>query len=188
MSLSPSIPLRWRPAVNAVLGLALAALAASAQAQSQRHTGELLAVVLPAATLGTELVRGDTEGAWQFAQSLGATALGTEVLKHTTRVERPDGSDRQSFPSGHAAWAFSSAAYVRQRHGWLAAAPLYLAAAYVGQTRVDARRHRWGDILGSALVAEASAMWLVKPAPGLQVGVVPVLAPQQLGVTLLARW
>ena len=70
MFLLPSTPARWRPAVHAVLGLALAALAVSTQAQSQRHTGELLAVVLPAATLGTELVRGDTEGAWQFAQSL----------------------------------------------------------------------------------------------------------------------
>ncbi|MDR2125980.1 MAG: phosphatase PAP2 family protein [Prevotellaceae bacterium] len=37
------------------------------------------------------------------------TALGVQTLKRTTLIERPDGSDSYSFPSGHTATAFAGA-------------------------------------------------------------------------------
>ena len=153
--------LAWRGVGTVVLALAASSALAS---DGGRRAGDVLSFALPLATLGVELARGDREGAGQFAWSFAATTGTAEVLKRVTGVERPDGSNDLSFPSGHAARAFSSAAYVRARHGLLPSLPLYAAAVYVGHTRVDARRHRWGDVLGAALLAEASAAWLVTPA------------------------
>jgi membrane-associated phospholipid phosphatase len=157
-------------------------------AQSQRRSGDVLATAMPVATLGTELFRGDREGAWQYTLTFVASSAGTELLKRTIHVERPDGSNDESFPSGHAARAFSAAAYVRRRHGWDAAWPMYVAALYVGHTRVAAHRHRWGDVAGAALLSEAAARWLVDPSADAKVVVTPALDRRYVGVQIDARW
>ena len=160
------------------LGLALHG-SARAGDDAERRAGDALSFALPAATLGVELWLGDRRGAWQFAQSFGVTLLATEALKRTTGVERPDHSNDQSFPSGHAARAFAAATYVHRRHGFDSAWPLYAMATYVGYTRVQSGRHRWADVAGAAGVAAASSWWLVQPkAPGLSV----VLAPRGVSV------
>lgn len=159
-----------------------------AEAQSQRRIGDVLATAMPLATLGTELVRGDREGAWQYTLTFAASSAGTELLKRTIHVERPDGSNDQSFPSGHAAGAFSAAAYVRRRHGWGVAWPMYVAAAYVGHTRVAAHRHRWSDVAGAALLSEAAAWWLVEPSPDARIVVTPALGHRYVGLQIAARW
>lgn len=157
-------------------------------AQSQRHWGDSLATAIPLATLGTELYRDNREGAWQYALTFASTTIGTEALKHTTHIERPDGSNDLSFPSGHAARAFSAAAYVRKRYRLETAAPLYLAALYVGHTRVAAKRHRWIDVAGAALMAEVSAEWLVQRTPNSQVVVSAAFDHRHVGMTIAASW
>jgi membrane-associated phospholipid phosphatase len=146
--------------LGALLALPLSALAG---ADSEREAGDVLSVALPVATLGVELWRGDTPGAWQFARSFTVTMLSTEVLKRSTHVERPDQTNGESFPSGHAARAFAAATYVHRRHGIDDAWPMYLLATYVGYTRVQAERHRWIDVAGAAGIAAASSWWLVDP-------------------------
>lgn len=42
----------------------------------------------------------------------------TEILKVTVRRERPDGSNSQSFPSGHASDAFTWATVFERHYGW----------------------------------------------------------------------
>ena len=159
-----------------------------AQAQSQRRSGDFLAVAMPLATLGAEWYRGDREGAWQYTLALAAGTAGTEVLKHATGVERPDRTDRLSFPSGHAARAFSSATYVHRRHGLDAAWPVYVAALYVGHTRVAANRHRWADVAGAAAVSAAAAWWLVEPKAEPRVAIMPLFDRHYIGVQVAARW
>ncbi|MFN3304359.1 MAG: phosphatase PAP2 family protein [Roseateles sp.] len=170
------------------LGVALlASLSVSAHANrsSETRVGDHLSLALPAGMLAYELVRGDREGAWQLAQTFALTTATAEVLKRHTGVTRPDGSNDLSFPSGHAARAFSAAAYARKRHGMEMAWPLYVAATYVGHTRVDARRHRWGDVAASALLAEGFAHWRVTPAGAqMQAGVGPEGAFVALSWTL----
>ncbi|WP_234414049.1 phosphatase PAP2 family protein [Ideonella sp. A 288] len=163
-------------------------VAAPAQAQSQRSAGNFLATAIPLGTLATELYRGDRDGARQFAATFMAATASTEVLKRVTDVQRPDESNNLSFPSGHAARAFSSAAYVRHRHGLEAAAPLYLAALYVGHTRVSARRHRWADIAGAAVVSEIAAAYLVRRAPDAPVSMLAVLDRGYVGVHVTLNW
>ena len=147
-----------------ILLLGLAA-GAGASLGDERKLGDQLSWALPAGTAAVELWRGDTDGAWQLAQTFVLTTGATELLKKTTGVTRPDGSNDQSFPSGHAARAFSAAAYVQQRHGLSAAWPLWLGATYVGHTRVQARRHRWGDVAAAAAIAWGVAHWRVEALP-----------------------
>lgn len=152
------------------LVLATLPLAAWAGGDAERRAGDALSYALPLATLGTELWRGERGGALQLAGSFALTVAATEVLKRSTHVERPDRTNDESFPSGHASRAFAAAAYVHRRYGMAEAWPLYALATYVGYTRVQAGRHRWADIAGSAGLAVASSWWLVTPrSTGLQV-------------------
>lgn len=186
---SRSLPGSWRACWLA--GLACAAATATAPAAAEdahRRAGDVLRYALPAAVVASELWRGDRDGLWQFGQSWVVTLGGTELLKRGTHVQRLDGSDDLSFPSGHASTAFAAATYMHRRHGFDQAWPWYLAATYVGWTRVQAHRHRWGDVAGSAALAAASSWWLVAPVSERGVSLVPVVAPGLVAVELRARW
>ncbi|MEZ5726602.1 MAG: phosphatase PAP2 family protein [Burkholderiaceae bacterium] len=171
-----------------LVAMGTSAWADSAFAQTQQRSADFLSLALPAATLGVELIRGDREGAWQYVLTFAAATSATEVLKRVTRIERPDRSNRLSFPSGHAARAFSAAAYLHRRHGLDAAWPAYLAALYVGYLRVATGRHRWVDVAGSAAISVAAAWWLATPAPVAPLTVTPVIGYRRIGVQVSARW
>ena len=155
-----------RRTVAALFSATLAVLPCGALASTdgERQAGDVLATAMPLTTLGVELWRHEWTGAKQFAESFVVTVAATEVLKRTTHVERPDGSNDESFPSGHAARAFSSATYVHRRYGFQDAWPLYALATYVGYTRVESNRHTWADVAGAAGIAALSSWWLVDPA------------------------
>src|SRR5947209_4399394 len=72
---------------------------AHADTQSDRRTGDALSIALPLVTWSAEYLRGERDGAWQFATALVASTATTEVLKRVTHVRRPDLSDDHSFPS-----------------------------------------------------------------------------------------
>ena len=88
------------------------------------------------------------------AISVVAMAGATGGLKYTVRRERPDGSSRTSFPSGHAARAFMTATMLHKEYGetvspWLSVAG-YGAAAATGLLRVKENNHWMSDILAGA--------------------------------------
>lgn len=153
---------RWR--FSALL-LGCAFGSALARTDGERRAGDLLSNALPAGVLAVELWRGDRDGAWQFGKSFAVTVAAADILKRTTGVERPDHTNDQSFPSGHAAAAFAAATYVHRRHGLETALPLYGLATYVGYTRVRSGRHRWTDVAGAATLSAASSWYFVDPAP-----------------------
>lgn len=147
--------------------LALAASVAGATGnESHTRAGDAVSFALPLGVAGYELWQRDTQGLVQFGLSWGGALLATEALKRTTDRTRPDRTNDLSFPSGHASRAFGAAAYVHRRHGFEAAWPLYLASTYVGWTRVQADRHYWRDVAGSAAISVAMAWWLVDPKAG----------------------
>jgi membrane-associated phospholipid phosphatase len=157
-------------------------------ADTEREIGDVLSYAMPAAVLGFELYRGDKEGAWQFTTSFAATTLVTEALKRATNLERPDRTNDLSFPSGHAARAFSAASYIHRRHGWEYALPAYALATYVGHTRVQAKRHRWGDIAGAAAVSTLATWWLVDPKSQKKVAIAPLYDGDFVGLAIAARF
>jgi hypothetical protein len=85
-------------------------------------------------------------------QSLAISEGLTQALKYTTRRERPDGSSRNSFPSGHAADTFAFATALERHLGWKGAAPAYIFASYVAISRLPSNRHWFSDaVFGSAV-------------------------------------
>ncbi len=81
---------------------------------------------------------------------MGATVLS---LKKMTSVKRPDGSSRNSFPSGHTATAFMGAEFVYQEYKdesiWYGVSA-YLIAAGTGFFRMYNNRHWLSDVSAGA--------------------------------------
>ncbi|MGH9423748.1 MAG: phosphatase PAP2 family protein [Thermoanaerobaculia bacterium] len=75
-----------------------------------------------------------------------------EGLKFTIRRERPDATNRRSFPSGHAAIAFATATVLQRRFGWAPAAPAYMVAGYVAMSRLAMDRHYLTDVVAGVFV------------------------------------
>lgn len=75
-----------------------------------------------------------------------------ETLKYTTRRERPDGSGKNSFPSGHAADTFAFATALERHLNWKFFVPAYAFSSYVAMSRLPANRHWLSDVVfGSAV-------------------------------------
>lgn len=85
-------------------------------------------------------------------ESLAISEGITQTLKYTTRRERPDGSSRNSFPSGHAADTFAFATALERHLGWKGAVPAYIFSSYVAISRLPADRHWLSDaVFGTAV-------------------------------------
>jgi membrane-associated phospholipid phosphatase len=141
----------WHVAAVAA-ALATAPIPAAASEQGWDDAGTIARDALVVAAFGLPLIEGDWSGALQAGGSIGATKLITMGMKEAFPSIRPDRSDNKSFPSGHTSVAFAAAGTIHNRHGWEAGLPAYLVASFVGLSRVEARKHRVGDVLvGAAL-------------------------------------
>jgi membrane-associated phospholipid phosphatase len=110
----------------------------------------------------------DMEGAVPFAESFAASMAATYGLKYTINEQRPNGG-KHSFPSGHTSSAFSGAAFIQQRYGWLYGIPAYLVASFVGYSRIESRNHRFGDVLAGAAIGVIPNLIFTKPFKGVTV-------------------
>lgn len=80
----------------------------------------------------------------------------TEALKLSTHRERPNHSNHQSFPSGHASITFASATVIERHLGWRESLLGYSIAAYVAASRLHDNRHYLSDVLFGAAVGALS--------------------------------
>lgn len=80
--------------------------------------------------------------------------VSTYALKYAINARRPNGGG-QSFPSGHTAASFMGAEFIRKHYGELWGAPAYLAASWVGYTRVESHNHYWRDVIAGAALGIA---------------------------------
>lgn len=75
------------------------------------------------------------------------------TVKHTAKVMRPDGTTKNSFPSGHTATAFMNAAFLHKEYGHLSSLYSilgYSMSTYTGISRSLNNRHWLSDILAGA--------------------------------------
>lgn len=124
---------------------------------------DVILVAMPVATLAGVLIAQDWEGLKQAGYTAAATAGATLILKFAVDEDRPDHSNRQSFPSAHTAATFANAAFLQRRYGWKLGAPAYALAAYTAFGRVFAKKHHYWDVLAGAAIGAASAYIFTTP-------------------------
>jgi len=83
----------------------------------------------------------------------------THAMKLTARRDRPTG-ECCSFPSGHAATTFATAAVLERHFGLRGAWPTILIASYVGASRLHDNRHFASDVVFGAALGTATG-WTV---------------------------
>jgi membrane-associated phospholipid phosphatase len=95
-------------------------------------------------------------------------SISTFPLKHFSHRLRPDGSDKQSFPSGHTAAAFALAEFMAQEYG--DKSPVYTIVGYsfataTGVLRIYNNAHWFSDVVAGAGfgILSTKAAYLVYP-------------------------
>ena len=94
---------------------------------------------------------------------VGGSAL---VMKKVINAPRPDGTDKESFPSGHTCFSFTGAELVRMEYGWGWGAGAYALATAVAAMRWYNDRHWLSDLFAGAGLGILSAhvgRWLLEP-------------------------
>lgn len=88
-----------------------------------------------------------------YVTSLAIMGIVVNSIKYTAKVERPDGSKNNSFPSGHSAMAFTNASFLHKEYGMVN--PAYSIGGYSAATltalgRNLNNRHWLPDVLAGA--------------------------------------
>lgn len=124
---------------------------------------DVIALALPAAALTGTLLAKDWQGLKQGVFTALAAGGATLILKYSVHERRPDRTDYHSFPSGHSAVTFATAAYLQRRYGWKFGAPAYALATYVAWGRVFSKKHYWWDVMAGAAIGAGSAYIFTRP-------------------------
>jgi hypothetical protein len=115
--------------------------------------GDYSQVIVPAYSFGMAMSEKDYEGVQQFGCSFMSMQATITGLKLAVNKSRPDGSDNNSFPSGHTASAFSGAMFIHKRYGIEKAIVPYLLAGFTAFSRIEAKKHYFLDVLSGAGVS-----------------------------------
>ncbi len=177
------------------IGLAAVCIAAMAMISSPasagdgvKTAGEILRIALPLAAGGYSLYKEDYDGVLQLGVSEVFSEGASLLLQHFIHEQRPDKSDYKSFPSDSAAVAFSAASYLQIRYGWSYGLPAYGVAAFVGYSRVEAKKHHWGDVLAGAVLGWGMSEITTIRYQSVRINASPGFGETPLGFTLSANW
>lgn len=140
-----------------------------ARAQYKRYHGDgiddVLRVVPSASVFALKAlgVKGESDWSRRLTVSLASMAINTGVtyvLKKSVHRTRPDGTDNESFPSGHTSMAFCGAMTLHNEYGkrypWVSVGG-FAVATVVAVDRVRRNRHHWEDVAAGAVIGVLSA-------------------------------
>jgi membrane-associated phospholipid phosphatase len=99
---------------------------------------------------------------YDATQAIIVDEIYTEIFKKAVSRTRPDGSDKVSFPSGHASTAFALATVAQRHYGWKVGVPSYLAASAIGLSRIEYNRHYFSDVLAGATLGIITGRTVVR--------------------------
>jgi membrane-associated phospholipid phosphatase len=105
----------------------------------------------------------------------------TQGIKFAVGRTRPDGTS-YSFPSGHTASAFATAAVLQRDLGWKFGIPAYAAAAFVGASRIESQRHYLSDVAFGAALGMVAGRTVTIGRGNARFAVAPAAAPGGGGV------
>ena len=145
-------------------------------------------VAAGAATYGVGKVVHNQKGAEVGRDIVRAQILSqvmVQTLKFTIQRERPDGSNSQSFPSGHSSSAFATAAVLHRHYGWKVGAPAYGLGSYVALARMSWNRHHATDVvMGAGFgIAAARTVTMTVAKSKFNVGVQPQVGGASVNFT-----
>ena len=125
----------------------------------RHHYDDYLQYAPAVGMLGLKLAGVEGRSSWgrmlvSDAFSVALMAAAVNSIKQTSHVMRPDGSSRNSFPSGHTATAFMAATMLHKEYG-LTRSPWYSIAGYsiatfTGVSRQLNNRHWLSDVMVGA--------------------------------------
>ena len=165
-------PNAWTWITSALVVGGGVALIAAADTEDAESVGDWAQIGLPTLAAGGLLATWDKQGMLQFAKGGLLTAVLVFGGKNLVDKWRPNASNSKSFPSGHTAMAFYGASFIYTRFGPKWGIPAYLAAAYVGASRVHADKHFLDDVLAGASIG-MMANWLFTTPRGEECCYVP---------------
>lgn len=177
-------------AATIAAALMLCPLTAPAAVDEDEYTGQelsadILTGLLPIATWGIARYKDDGDGEGQFLRSTAVSLVLNTSLRvafnETSWGERPNGSP-YGFPSGHAAFATSSAAFLQDRFGWKFGVPAYAVVGYVAWVRVDTDHHRWRDVVAGVALSMGVSRLFVTPHDATHIA--PIVGPDWLGMRI----
>ncbi len=145
-------------------------------------------IVYLTAGIGLPLIEDGKDGKNHAARGLDAAIVSTlfsEGLKGLVQEQRPDKSDHESFPSGHATAVFAiatveSAYHPKQAPYWFAG------AALIASSRVGLHVHYVHDVLFGAALGYGVARWELSARHGLLL--TPFITPDSKGVQMRATF
>jgi membrane-associated phospholipid phosphatase len=105
---------------------------------------------------GAILSSGNKSEKFRYASSaFVVNGLLTYGLKYGVKRERPDESNKRSFPSGHTSNSFLTASIVQEIYGSKAGIPAYLLAWVTGLSRIHDNKHYLSDVIFGAAMGTA---------------------------------
>ena len=128
---------------------------------------------------------------WLDASMMNAVYF--QSLKFIVGRERPNGSNNQSFPSGHTSNAFALATVTERHYGWKVGVPAYLLAGAVGAARMKEDAHYFSDVVAGATlgyiigrtVVRVNNRPLAAEAPrGVSLNIAPIVARRSRGLQM----
>ena len=105
----------------------------------------------------------DWEGLKEIVLAGGTALVATHGGKAIAEKERPDGTDENSWPSGHTSASTTGAAFIWRRYGAMWGAPASVLAAYTGASRVNGQKHYLDDVISGAAIGIISNLIWTNP-------------------------
>lgn len=155
-------------------------------ADTLEKSGDALLLLLPAIAYGSTFYVDDTAGRTQFYKAAATNLIITQGLKYAIHKERPNGEDNLSFPSGHSSVTFQAASFIHKRYGTKYALPAYIAATFVGYSRVEADKHYTEDVLAGAALGIMSSFYFTKPYKDFTLK--PIADKGTYGLSISKQW
>ena len=148
--------------------------------------GDISSIALPIGACLTTLYLGDTKGGIELLRSYTTTMALTYLFKYTIKERRPNSQNRDSFPSGHTASAFSAATFVHKRYGWKYATIPYFFAIYTGYSRIYANRHYPRDVYAGAAIGILSSWYFTTSNESVKIE--PIGESDYIGLRVSYSW